>query len=73
MYILPENMGKGIGTKFTTHMKEYLSEKKVDKVLIFVDPKARGFYEKPGAKFLIDSNSSIPGRKIPVYEMKMDI
>lgn len=73
MFILPEFKGKGIGTKFTTHMKAYLSEKKVDKVLIFVDPNAKGFYEKLGAKFRRESDSSIPGRKIPVYEMKIDI
>jgi GNAT superfamily N-acetyltransferase len=73
MFILPEYIGKGIGTKFTTHMKAYLSEKKVDKVLIFVDPNAKGFYEKLGAKFRRESDSSIPGRKIPVYEMEIDI
>jgi GNAT superfamily N-acetyltransferase len=73
MFILPEYIGKGIGTRFTTHMKAYLSEKKVDKVLIFVDPNAKGFYEKLGAKFRRESDSSIPGRKIPVYEIKIDI
>ncbi len=71
MFVLPEYIGKGIGTKFITHMKEYLSEKKVDKVLVFVDPNAKGFYEKVGAKFRRESNSSIPGRKIPLYEMKI--
>ncbi|MEA5114938.1 MAG: GNAT family N-acetyltransferase [Geobacteraceae bacterium] len=73
MFILPRYMGKGIGTKFTTHMKAYLSEKRVDKVLIFVDPYAKGFYEKVGAKFRRESDSSIPGRKIPVYEIKIGI
>jgi len=73
MFILPEYIGKGIGTTFTTHMKAYLSEKRVDKVLIFVDPNAKGFYERVGAKFRRESDSSIPGRKIPVYEMKIDI
>jgi GNAT superfamily N-acetyltransferase len=73
MFILPEHIGKGIGTKFTIHMKAYLSEKKVDKVHIFFDPNAKGFYEKVGAKFRRESDSSIPGRKIPVYEMKIGI
>jgi GNAT superfamily N-acetyltransferase len=73
MFILPEYMGKGIGTKFTIHMKAYLSGKKVDNVLIFVDPNATGFYEKLGAKFRRESDSSIPGRKIPVYEMIIGI
>ncbi len=71
MFIRPEYIGKGIGTKFTTHMKAYLAEKKVDKVLIFVDPNATGFYEKNGAKFRRESDSSIPGRKIPVYEIEI--
>jgi len=73
MFIHPEYIGKRIGTKFITHMKAYLSEKKVNKVLIYVDPNAKGFYEKFGAKFRRESDSSIPGRKIPVYEMKINI
>ena len=71
MFILPKYIRKGIGTEFITHMIAHLTEKKVDKVLIFVDPKATGFYEKSGAIFRRESDSSIPGRKIPVYEIEL--
>jgi len=69
MFIYPKHIGKRIGTEFTAHMKSYLAGKKVDAVLIFVDPNAEGFYGKVGAKFRRDSDSSIPGRTIPVYEL----
>lgn len=69
MFIFPKHIGKKIGTEFTAHMKAYLAEKKVNVVLIFVDPNATGFYEKVGATFRRDSDSSIPGRTIPVYEL----
>uniref|UniRef100_C6E5R5 GCN5-related N-acetyltransferase n=1 Tax=Geobacter sp. (strain M21) TaxID=443144 RepID=C6E5R5_GEOSM len=71
MFIFPQYIGKRIGTAFISHMKRYLAGKKVDEVLIFVDPNAKGFYEKVGAGFRRDSDSSIPGRKIPVYELSI--
>lgn len=69
MFIFPKHIGKRIGSEFTAHMRDYLAEKKVAVVHIFVDPNAKGFYEKIGAKFRRDSDSSIPRRKIPVYEL----
>jgi GNAT superfamily N-acetyltransferase len=69
MFILPDFMGQGIGTMLVEHLRQSLKNQRITHFRIFVDPHARGFYEKMGAKFIRDSHSSIPGRKIPVYEM----
>jgi GNAT superfamily N-acetyltransferase len=71
MFILPKFMGMGIGTALVAHMRQYLTTLKIDRIVIFVDPYAKGFYEKMGAVFRRESDSSIKGRRIPVYEMKI--
>ncbi|MBN1117114.1 MAG: GNAT family N-acetyltransferase [Bacteroidales bacterium] len=69
IFILPEYHKKGIGSMLTDHAKEQCRQKKLDKLFIFVDPFAKGFYDKIGAEFLYNSKSSIPGREIPVYSL----
>ena len=67
IFVKPEFHHWGIGTKLIDHALNLCSEKEIKRLLVFVDPFARGFYEKVGAQFLYDSKSSIPGRKIPVF------
>jgi hypothetical protein len=38
--------------------------------MAFVDPNAKGFYEKMAAKYLHDIPSNIPGRNIPVFRIE---
>ena len=71
MFVLPEYHRRGIGRRMIGHVKEIAIAGKIDRLLIFVDPHAKGFYDRVGARFLYDSRSSIPGRMIPVYELKM--
>lgn len=66
-FILPEYQGKGIGRLLIEHAKLVSKELGIEELFIFVDPFAKAFYEKTGARFLYDSKSSIPGRMIPVY------
>jgi hypothetical protein len=54
------------------HAKSISKNRGVNNLLIFVDPNAKGFYDKVGADYLYDSKSSIPGRLIPVYDLKVD-
>lgn len=69
IFILPEYHKKGIGRLIIQHALGKSKELGISSLKIFVDPNARGFYEKIGAKFIFDSKSSIPGRMIPVYEL----
>jgi GNAT superfamily N-acetyltransferase len=73
MFVLPGCHKKGIGTGLFTDMKLELAVRRADRVRMFVDPNAKGFYEKMGAKLVRFSDSSIPGRKIPVYEYLLPV
>jgi len=71
IFILPEFHKKGIGSELIKHAIKKCKELKIKRLLVFVDPFARGFYEKVGAKHLYDSKSSIPGRMIPVFVLNI--
>ncbi len=67
IFIHPDYLRKGIGTILLKHAISYCIEKDIHKLLVFSDPNAKGFYEKNGAVFLCNSNSSIPNRNVPVF------
>ncbi len=71
MFVLPEFHRRGIGRQVIAHVKNLAVELGVAELFIFVDPFARGFYDRVGAVFLYDAKSSIPGRMIPVYSLKV--
>ena len=69
IFILPEYHKQGIGKALIDHSKETLSSHNAKECFIFVDPYAKGFYEKLGAEFLYHSPSSIENREIPIYRI----
>lgn len=71
IFVLPEYHGKGTGTHLIGHAKEFCKTSGIDKLMIFVDPMAEGFYKKSGAIYSYTSKSSIPDRQIPVYELQV--
>ncbi|MBN1927081.1 MAG: GNAT family N-acetyltransferase [Prolixibacteraceae bacterium] len=72
IFILPEYHKMGIGSLLIKHAKQLSKKKGIESLKIFVDPYASGFYDRIGAKHIYDSASSIPGRKIPVYLLKIN-
>lgn len=71
IFVRPDFHKLGIGRMLIDHAKKISMETGINTLLIFVDPFAKGFYDKIGALHLYDSKSSIPGRHIPVYELKI--
>lgn len=69
IFILPEYIGKGIGSKLIAIMKVQCKEMQIDKVNLFSDPHAKGFYDKLGACYIGQSPSSIEGRTVPLYDV----
>jgi maltose O-acetyltransferase len=67
LFIDPQYLNKGIGTKLIEYTQKYCREKGILELLIFSEPLARGFYEKNGAKFMYETLTSIQGRMLPVY------
>ena len=70
-FIKPDYHKVGIGRVMIDHAKKIAKENGIIDLLIFVDPYAKGFYDKIGADYLYDSKSSIPNRLIPVYDLKI--
>jgi maltose O-acetyltransferase len=71
IFIKPEFHRFGIGRLMINHAKEISKKNRISNLLIFVDPFAKEFYDKIGADYQYDSKSSIPGRLIPVYDLKV--
>jgi len=69
IFIKPDYHKFGIGRLLIEHAKMISKNIGINNLLIFVDPFAKGFYDKIGADYLYDSKSSIPGRLIPVYDL----
>jgi len=67
IFIKPAFHNQGIGRILLDHAKQVSRKLGISGLLIFVDPNAKGFYDKTGAMFLYNSQSSIPDREIPVY------
>lgn len=72
MFILPEHIGQGIGTALMHHAKEQIRGLEGSVMRILVDPNAKGFYEKVGARYIKDVPSSIPGRTTPFFELAVE-
>jgi GNAT superfamily N-acetyltransferase len=73
LFVLPEYHNRGIGRKMILHAKKQCRLMKFKMMYVFVDPNARGFYEKVGGKYIYDSSSSVPGRNIPVFTISARI
>jgi GNAT superfamily N-acetyltransferase len=71
LFIKPDYHKFGIGRLMIDHAKMISKTMGISNLLIFVDPFAKGFYDKIGADYQYDSKSSIPGRLIPVYNLKI--
>lgn len=69
IYVLPEYIGRNIGTSLFKHARGVAKQNGFRGMVAFVDPHAKGFYEKMKADFLYDAPSNIPGRKIPVFRI----
>lgn len=68
MFVLPENIGQGIGTQLCKHVLKICPPLGCTKLLIFVDPNSKGFYEKVGAIYMEEVPSSIEGRTVSFFE-----
>ena len=72
IFIDPKFHRRGIGRQLIRHALNFARDQGIDQLKIFVDPYAKGFYDKIGAEFNNFSKSSIPGRMIPVYSVNVN-
>lgn len=68
IFIKPNFIKKGIGSKLINFATKYCIENNIEILNIFSDPNAKGFYEKIGAKYISEYESSIENRTVSLYE-----
>ncbi len=71
IFIKPEFIGKRVGTELLSFAKDLCKKKEIECLYIFSDPNAKGFYDKMGARYIKESPSSIDGRTVSLYELKV--
>lgn len=65
MFVLPDLLGRGVGSALFTHCAGVLTRRKHKRIHILADPNAVGFYLKMGCVFEKDYPSTIEGRTTP--------
>jgi len=71
MFIDPENIGSGIGTKMFNHLRDRCRSRGINELGILADPNSRGFYEKLGCVFKREYPSTINNRTTPYLQLKI--
>ncbi|AFQ44275.1 GNAT family N-acetyltransferase [Desulfosporosinus meridiei] len=71
IFISPEFIGWGIGTQLISAAKSICIKGNIDGLFVLSDPYAKGFYEKMGAKYKGEVPSSIKGRTVALFELKI--
>jgi GNAT superfamily N-acetyltransferase len=71
LWVEPEWIGKGVGTRLFRAVAEYAAELGSSRLEWEAEPHAVGFYERLGARYLRDSGPSEWGRILPVMGIEL--
>jgi GNAT superfamily N-acetyltransferase len=71
MFVLPDNIGEGIGSELTNHMKNFCEENDIQEIKTLADPNAVVFYLKMGFEYIKKVPSTIPGRFTPMLVYRL--
>ncbi|KLU63362.1 acetyltransferase (GNAT) family protein [Peptococcaceae bacterium CEB3] len=71
LFVKPEFIGRRIGMQLITFLKRWCGGEGIERLHIFSDPHARGFYEKVGARYIGEVPSSVAGRTVPFYVLQI--
>jgi len=71
MFILPDFIGRGIGTKLFAHAHDFCETRGIATFYLLADPYAKGFYETMGCRYVRDVPSTIEGRTTPLLQFDL--
>jgi len=71
LFVLPDYIGRGFGTRLFRHMCTLCDREQVNIFKILADPHSRGFYEKMGCVYEKEYPSTIEGRTTPLLVMDL--
>jgi GNAT superfamily N-acetyltransferase len=73
LFVEPQRIRNGVGRVLITHAIDEARRRGAERLTILADPYAAGFYERNGARWIGEAPSdAIPGRSLPLYEIKLD-
>jgi GNAT superfamily N-acetyltransferase len=73
LFVEPQRIRTGVGRALLTHAFAEARRRDAKRLTILADPYAAGFYERNGARLIGEAPSdAIPGRSLPLYEVKLD-
>lgn len=73
LFVLPEYIGKGLGTFLMNDFLDRCKALKFQKVVLDADPNAENFYKKHGFKTVGQIETSIKDRFLPIMELHLDL
>lgn len=73
LFVLPEYIGKGLGTFLMSDFLDRCKALKFQKVVLDADPNAENFYKKHGFKTIGQIETSIKDRFLPIMELHLDL
>lgn len=71
LFLLPEYIGKGLGTLLMNDFLQRMRNEKCKKIILDSEPNAEQFYQKLGFKKVGEFETSIKNRFIPIMEMNL--
>lgn len=73
LFVEPRHIRTGVGRALLAHAIIEARRRGAKRLTILADPNAAGFYECQGARRIGEAPSdAIPGRSLPLYEVKLD-
>jgi GNAT superfamily N-acetyltransferase len=71
LFVDPGYLGRGLGSSLLAHARAACAAAGMERLVIQADPNAAQFYERAGALEIGERPSdSIPGRMLPLYEIR---
>ena len=70
MFIDPQKIGTGMGTKMFDHLRKRCVSRGINELNILADPNSKGFYEKMGCDYIGEYPSTIRNRTTPFLKLK---
>jgi len=72
LFVIPNAIGKGYGKRLLKDFLKRLQNTQFESVTLDADPNAEEFYQQIGFNTVGKLESSIPGRFLPVMELKIN-
>ena len=73
LFVEPRRIRTGVGRALLAHAIIEARRRGAKRLTILADPNAAGFYERNGARWIGEAPSdAIPGRSVPLYEIRLD-